>query len=130
MNEVQVFDPALRVTRYQFSAPPPAGYLTRVINPDGHSLDYTYQGVAGANCGGSSGQLCSATDPRASVMRVTYGASVQPGPFRVSSISDRRGNAPAVSWDPASDSVSVTQGNHLQVYGFDALGRIADVSSS
>ena len=68
-----VKDPGGRTVRYVFDNANPK-HLMKVVtlgvnNTDG-SLNtvavqaYTYQGVAGANCGGSANQMCSASDPR------------------------------------------------------------------
>ena len=102
--EVDITDPAGRITRYLFTPPagtpntqglPTSGYfvtyqLAQVTNPDGSNVSYAY---GSTNCSGAgANQLCSATDPVGNRTTFTYsGASF--GPARVATITDRRANA-------------------------------------
>src|SRR5436305_11794778 len=81
-SDVCSSDLAGRTTRYIFNL---TGYLTNVINPDGHQITYSY-------CNGIAGllqQLCSMTDPSGGTTTFGY-SSAWLGPNQVTSVTDRR----------------------------------------
>jgi RHS repeat-associated protein/uncharacterized repeat protein (TIGR01451 family) len=106
-TEIDVTDPAGRLTKYLLDSAVPQ-HLIEVVNPPETQFGstdhttYTYQGVAGASCGGSPGQLCTVatTGPRTQrgsstlqvstlTTHITYSAATL-GPAQVASVDDRR----------------------------------------
>jgi RHS repeat-associated protein/uncharacterized repeat protein (TIGR01451 family) len=98
-DEIDVTDPAGRLTKYIFDAAIPTSgdlsglHLVEVDNPNtatNGKVLYTY---GSSNCAGAAaGQLCSVTDPRGNETTFTYSAASQ-GPARLATIKDRRANA-------------------------------------
>jgi len=101
-----IADPAGRVTKYFFDGDvvqsPLAVHLTSVANPDASTMNYTYHGIAGATCGSSAHQLCSASDPRGGATRFTYGPAPL-GPARIATVTDRRNTATTFSYSANPD---------------------------
>ncbi|OLE21203.1 MAG: hypothetical protein AUG49_22635 [Catenulispora sp. 13_1_20CM_3_70_7] len=132
LGETDVSDPANRVTRYLFDLD---GYLTKVINPDGTKIAYTY-------CNGVAGlfkQLCSMTDPNGGTTSFGY-ASAWLGPNQVTSVTDRRGVQTTLSYStgwPTYDgnfNLSYQNGSAWEnqagewhgFYGIDGSGRVRE----
>jgi RHS repeat-associated protein len=151
-SALDLTDAADRVTRYCQTGTT-TKYLTRVVNPDGSTLDYRYQGiaradgVAAATCSGFTGQLCATTDARGSATSFTY-ADVAGGPTMtasmraVTAVTDRRGkvtqldyqygasspyvNANRTDMDPANPSV-VRSRQRVRYSAIDSSGRVQQV---
>lgn len=116
---VAVVDPAGRTTTYQLDTSSPAR-LIGVANPDGSTLTYAYGG-----CGGTTDQLCAATDARANTLRFAY-SQVGTGRPRVTAVTDRRTNPTTIAYT-ASTAV-VDQAGHRQSFqSLDTAGRAGAV---
>jgi RHS repeat-associated protein/uncharacterized repeat protein (TIGR01451 family) len=98
-DEIDITDPAGRLTKYLFDAAIPTNgdlsglHLVEVDNPNtttNGKVLYTY---GSSNCSGAAaGQLCSVTDPRGDKTTFSYSAASQ-GPARLATVKDRRANA-------------------------------------
>jgi RHS repeat-associated protein/uncharacterized repeat protein (TIGR01451 family) len=149
-------DPAGRTVQYNFTYVGTTRYLTQVVNncadpaknvqppcaaaPVGSSgaLSMTYQGVGGASCGGSAGQLCSVTDPMGDSSntstpyssQVTYRAVSTVGPNWVATLADRRGNATTLTYSTSQGSrytLADEAGHRQQFRAIDRRGRIGEI---
>jgi len=96
LPEVDVTDPAKRVTKYQEDS---AGRLLNVINPGGSgTLQYQYPSSS-LSCGGGANQLCELVDPRGGNVKINYTAGASTGwPAVVAQIIDRAGTATTFSY--------------------------------
>jgi RHS repeat-associated protein len=119
--EVDVTDPAGRVTKYQQDS---GGHLLNVLNPDSSNsaLHYTYGG-----CSGSAEQLCSATDANGSSISVSY-ATAALGPAIVHQISTRVGTATTFTYAAdGSSTVADTGTERRRFAAIDSAGRVGEI---
>jgi RHS repeat-associated protein len=126
------YDTVGNVTRTQDTTGAKTGGVARV---------YTYQGTAGASCGGKTGQRCSVTDGNGHVTRYAYGANGEltsttpPAPLsattygydslsRLTSVTDGRGITTSYSYDSRDQlTKALYSGGGGEVdYGYDADG--------
>ncbi|MGH9153337.1 MAG: RHS repeat-associated core domain-containing protein [Acidimicrobiales bacterium] len=131
-TETHVVDPAGRLTKYIFDSALLTKHLLEVQSPDGTSVFYTYQGVAGASCPNASpGQLCSVTDPRDGRTEFSYVGALL-GPARLGTIRDRRGSDTIFTYPGvigAPDVTTADQAGHRQQFGsIDATGRVGSMA--
>src|SRR5579884_3869276 len=151
-----VTDPAGRTVQYNFSYSGATRYLTQVIDncadpvknasppcsatPVGSSgaMTMTYQGLGGASCGGTSGELCSVTDPMGDASNTTspyathvsYSAETTFGPNWVTNLTDRRGNATIFTYSTTQGSrytLADEAGHRQQFRSIDRRGRVGEV---
>ena len=128
-TEVDVADPAGRVTKYQEDTAANNYRLLHVVNPDNSALHYTWGG-----CGGSGDQLCTAKDPNGSTVSFSYAAAAL-GPAQASQITDRRGIVTSIAY--ASGTTTVTKdpskpaaGQEVRRYALiDSLGRVGEADA-
>jgi len=124
-SKYTVTDPAGRATVYNFNL---LGNLTSAVNPDGSTLNYTYEGLAGSACDGVAGQLCSVSDPRGNVTSFSYTPDPTSSLFppRIDRMRDRRSNATTISFTPTS--ATTTRGSERrQFLNIDIAGRVPEI---
>ncbi|HEV8624826.1 MAG TPA: RHS repeat-associated core domain-containing protein [Acidimicrobiia bacterium] len=125
-----VVDPAGRMTKYHLDTASKA-HLSKVDNPDGTSLVYSYGG-----CGGTSDQLCSASDPNGSAANPTYAvrfayttpANAPPGALpQLTSVTDRRGSATTFNYNGGAYATADQAGHRRRFQTIDATGRVGEI---
>jgi RHS repeat-associated protein len=120
-----VADPAGRATTYHFDTASPY-HLTSIDNPDGSHNVYTYGG-----CGGSTNQLCSASDPRGDATHFTYAAAPL-GPARIATVVDRDGNTISIAYTVTSGfpTTTATRASEQRIYNaIDGAGRVTELDA-
>ncbi len=117
--EVDVKDPAQRVTEYQEDS---SGHLLNVVNPNGAgTLAYIYGG-----CGGSADQLCSAADALGHQVTLQYSAAPA-GPARLQRLTDRVNTTTSFSYAADGSWTQADTGTERRRFAeIDALGRVGE----
>lgn len=135
---VVVNDPAGRATTYTFDSTALVNnvevpqHLLSVTNPD-HSVEsYTYQGVNGASCGASTGQMCSATDLNRKITSFGYTPpSVGVGPYELGDMTDRLGSTTVMAYGAAGSTMTAYEGSKVTTYnGIDTSGRVGEIQGA
>jgi RHS repeat-associated protein len=132
-----VTDPAGRVTTYGYDTTPGFPQLTRVTNPDGSFVQYSYFDGDAATCTVTGqtpqrGQLCSITDERGTKTSFRYYTTTAGQPGRLHSIIDRRNTNTTFTYaaDASSTEALVNSAQKRSWKLLDSRGRAGQIVDS